>query len=167
MKSTKQNLNFSKTFDFGTNGKNPTTIKFKNIPIFKWGNSDSYYATASSTAKVIRQIIKQGFPTVKARVISDTYSMGDSVNVYIQNPWSVSEETMTKLKDVVKWFQGGSFDGMADMYNYNSGAGLQIDYKGKTLKFTAKYTFLNESPKYGTPEYDIYQNKVAANLLYS
>jgi len=166
MKSTKQNINFSKAFDFGIDSQSPTKVTFKNIPIFKWGNSDSYYATASSTAKVIRQLIKQTFPTVKARVKSETFSGGDSVVVYIQNPQDVDQDTMTKLKATVKFFQGGSFDGMTDSYNYNYDKGLKLDYKGKTLEFTAKYVRVNDTPMYGTPEYNTYHNKQASDLLY-
>jgi len=163
MKTTKENITFSKTFDIESN---PIDVKFKNIPIFKYGNGDTYYATASSTAKVIRQLIKQAFPTIKARVISDTFSMGDSVTVYIQNPQDVNDETMSQLKDIVKWFQGGSFDAMTDMYNYHSSAGLQLEYQGKTVEFTAKYTKVIQSPMYGTPEYNTYHNKQASDLLY-
>lgn len=68
--------------------------------------------TAALTAKAIRKELKEKFPNVKFRVISETYSMGDSVNVIFTDPTIKHGEVW----DLCKKYQYGHFDSMCDMY---------------------------------------------------
>jgi hypothetical protein len=66
-------------------------------------------------ASLIKKELKQKFPTIKFSVRSDNYSGGDSVHIgYVD---AVPRELVEKE---VKKYQYGHFDGMTDMYEYNS-----------------------------------------------
>lgn len=65
------------------------------------------------TAKVIRDRLKTEFPGVKFSVTSESYSMGNSVNIH----WT--DGPVRNLVDrIVNQYQQGAFDGMTDCYNY-------------------------------------------------
>ncbi len=65
----------------------------------------------ASAAKLIRQELKKAFPLVKFSVTSESYSMGDSVNV----SWTNGPNT-DKVNEIVKKYQYGHFNGMEDIY---------------------------------------------------
>ena len=68
---------------------------------------------AALTAKMIKQRLTALYPRVKFSVTSDTFSMGDSVDIkWTDGPRREDVETITKR------YQYGSFDGMTDSYNY-------------------------------------------------
>lgn len=68
-------------------------------------------------AKLIRQEIKAKFPKLKARVSSQCYSGGNSVDVNIQDqPPHIKEA----LDSIVSKYQYGFFDGMDDCYKYTN-----------------------------------------------
>lgn len=72
----------------------------------------SNYAAA---AKMIRVWLKaQG---IKARVTSEGYSMGSSVNVEI---YDQAPDVVAKVEAFAKQFQYGHFDGMQDLYEYSN-----------------------------------------------
>lgn len=81
---------------------------------------------AAKAAKAIRQELKA--IGVKARVKSQTYSGGDSVDIYTTD---LSPETMLKVNEICKKYQEGHFDGMTDCYEYsntNSNLVAQVKY---------------------------------------
>jgi hypothetical protein len=71
------------------------------------------YFSAAETAKIVRKMLKENFPGVKFSVRSETYSMGDSVNVH----WT-DGPTTKQVDDVVGFLAGSGFDGMIDL-KYN------------------------------------------------
>jgi hypothetical protein len=147
-KSSKIKINF--TANYGEK-----TLKFKNVTVAKsssgWG-----WAPMAGTSSVIRQFVKQMWPEVKFRISSDTFSGGDSVTVYIQNP--VSEQLFGEIRDTLKNFQSGRFDGMTDSYNYIDGRGISVTIGDTKYSFDTKYMSVENRPKYGTPEYETYWN---------
>lgn len=66
-------------------------------------------------AKEIRQDLKKAFPGVKFSVRSDTFSMGNSVDV----SWT-DGPTDEAVSAIVRKYQYGHFDGMVDMYEYSN-----------------------------------------------
>jgi len=66
---------------------------------------------AALAAKEIRTKLKANFNWVKFRVISENYSMGDSVGVV----W-VNGPTRKEVEDLVGHYQYGHFNGMEDIY---------------------------------------------------
>ena len=86
-------------------------------------------STVAQAAKQIRQIIKKELPSVKFRVRSENYSMGDSINVYIgERVLTTNEhgheiwknELAEKVKPLIKHYQYGHFDGMNDIYEHSN-----------------------------------------------
>jgi hypothetical protein len=68
------------------------------------------YLTCAETAKLVRRALKEAFPGQKFSVRSDTYSMGASIDVrWVDGP------TQKEVDRVVKYFEGGDFDGMIDL----------------------------------------------------
>ena len=73
------------------------------------------YPTAKLAAKNIRTELKRGFPGIKFSVTSDVYSGGDSVDVR----WYMGP-TVKEVEKITGKYQEGSFNGMEDIYEYDS-----------------------------------------------
>ena len=73
-------------------------------------------------AKQIREMLKKDYPTLKCRVRSSSYSMGDSVTIYL--PSSLEEDDYRELYDEIETktrkHQYGHFNGMEDIYEYDN-----------------------------------------------
>jgi len=67
-------------------------------------------------AKQIRTKLKAAFPGIKFCVTSESYAGGNSVRVAYQDG-----PPQEKVHSIVGEHQGGSFDGMTDMYSYDNG----------------------------------------------
>lgn len=74
-----------------------------------------YKSSHAAAAAAIKTELKTKFPGVKFSVISDSFSMGDSVDVSWENG-----PTSLEVSGVTSKYQYGHFDGMADMYEYSN-----------------------------------------------
>lgn len=63
----------------------------------------------AKAAALIRAELKQGFPTVKFRVTSSSFSMGDDVNIH----WDLGPTTK-QVEAVTNKYQNSGFDSMTD-----------------------------------------------------
>lgn len=76
---------------------------------------ERYISEAAKCAKAIREELKKHFPSHKFCVISNNFSMGDSVEVsWIDGP---SKKAVAEITDK---YQYGHFNGMEDMYEYSN-----------------------------------------------
>lgn len=66
-------------------------------------------------AKNIRTELKRAFPSIKFKVRSDSFSMGNSVRI----DWT-DGPTVSQVEQITDKYQYGSFDGMTDCYNYEN-----------------------------------------------
>lgn len=66
-------------------------------------------------AKMIRTQLATVFPGVKFSVRSDSFSMGDSVDI----EWT-DGPTVAMVEEVTQRYQYGHFDGMQDLYEYSN-----------------------------------------------
>lgn len=85
-----------------------------------------FLTDAAKAAKAIRAELKA--IGVKARVKSQTYSGGDSVDVYVTD---LTPELEQQVQTICKKYQEGHFDGMTDCYEYsnmNSDLDAQVKY---------------------------------------
>ena len=118
------------------------------------GNLEKYiHMSAKNTATVIKQYVKKNFPELKVWGVSDTYSGGSSTRIYVCNVDGspVDSDTYKKIEQW-KWIlSGGSFNGMEDIYEYREDE-LTTD-AGMSLKYFPSYIFIDNKPKWGTPEY--------------
>ena len=72
-------------------------------------------STHSQAAKQIKAELKAAFPTVKFSVKSDIFTGGDAVRISYQDG-----PTTKQVNDIVGKFQGGSFNSMEDIYEYDN-----------------------------------------------
>ena len=97
----------------------------------------------TATANVIKQYVKKMYPEVTVSVSSDSFSMGNSVSVYLSDAVG-NEIDKNIVEDVNRFgrqFVYGYFDGMTDMYEHVSkenqtDSGTQIDAGTKFLHVT-------------------------------
>lgn len=97
-----------------------------------------------STAVLVRSILKGAFPATKFSVRTPTYSMSSSVEIR----WT--DGPTTKAVDaLVGCLAMGSFDGMTDGFDYNTGADRFVIVNGQTYKTGCRYvtTMRRTSPE--------------------
>ena len=124
------------------------------LPV-KYFNGD--WITTGGVGSIIRQIHNQLKMTGrmsfdKLWVKTETYSGGNSVNIYLLNP---TEETNDLSKRIMDQFQYGSFNGMIDLYEYSpkDTRPLLTLEDGRKIEVTSKYNFTNSKPPWGCKEY--------------
>jgi hypothetical protein len=94
----------------------------------------------TATAAVIKQYVKKMYPKVVVSSTSSSFSMGNSVSVYISDEVG-NEVNKSIIEDVQAFgnqFVYGKFDGMTDMYEHHSkenetDSGTKIDAGTKFL----------------------------------
>jgi glyceraldehyde-3-phosphate dehydrogenase/erythrose-4-phosphate dehydrogenase len=67
-------------------------------------------------AKAIRKELKEKIPGVKFRVRSESFSMGNAVDVY----WNGEGTDEAEISEVISKYQEGHFDGMTDTYEMSN-----------------------------------------------
>jgi len=95
--------------------------------------ADDWSAQLTTAAKNVRFELKAAFPGVKFSVKTQRYTGGDSLNV----AWT-DGPTTKQVDAIIQKYQGGSFNGMEDYYEY--GNNVFNDIFGD-----AKYVFANRS----------------------
>lgn len=119
-----------------------TPIEFNNISVEEYENG--VYAHMRGVSQVVRQFVKAMFPEVgKFQISSNSYSMGDSVTVYLNEPdkevYKIVDDTLRSL------FQ---------RYKNPNPSGITVELGDKSVTFDTKYFFTNSTPKYGTKAYE-------------
>jgi len=121
--------------------------------------NDNYNGTyihmgAKNTASVIKQYVKNKYGNrITVWSTSDVYSGGSSVrvNIWSKNgspaPLSIYEDVKSLGNSLV----AGRFDGMYDIYEYEP-KDIKTA-KGTPLKYFPSYVFVDNKPKWDTPEY--------------
>jgi hypothetical protein len=116
------------------------------------GNSIPPYISIDQVgvASICKQYVKKHFPSVACSVSSDSYSMGDSVNVYLSTPSgdNVSKEIISDVVSFCSPFQYGRFNGMEDIYENNESE-FRTD-NNTLIDGGTKYLFVNNGAKFGT-----------------
>ena len=108
---------------------------------------------AKLVASIIKQFVKKNYPQLKVWGSSDVYSGGSSVRVEVCNTDGspVNSSIFEKISEWKHILQGGSFDGMYDIYNYRED-NPSTD-AGTPMKYFPSYVFVENKPKWGSPEY--------------
>lgn len=117
-------------------------------------NQETYiYMNAKNSASIIKQYVKKFFPDIKVWSTSKVYSGGSSVDVNVSNldGSPIHQNVYEMISEFANSFQGGSFNGMEDIYEYKEGS--QSTDNGTPLKYFPKYVFCNNKPKWGSVEY--------------
>jgi hypothetical protein len=99
--------------------------------------------TCAETAKLVRAALKPAFPGQKFSVRSSTYAGGASISVrWIDGP------TVADVDEVVKPFEGATFDGMVDLKEYKpatllaneDGSYEQLSYGADWVQTSREYS---------------------------
>lgn len=69
----------------------------------------------AAAAKAIKEELKEAFPAVTFRVTSESFSMGNAVNIY----W-IDGPTVASVDAIADKYQFGHFNGMEDIYEYSN-----------------------------------------------
>ena len=104
----------------------------------------------TATAAVVKQYVQKKYPEVVVSATSDSFSMGNSVSIYISDAYGneVDSAIISDVNSFGRQFVYGYFDGMTDMYEHVSkenatDSGTQIDAG-------TKYLHVQNSPKFCT-----------------
>ena len=117
------------------------------------GDKPYVYMRAKTCALIIKQFVKKNYPHLVCSATSDVYS-GDSsgiVNVCKKDGSKVDQSEFDKISEW-KWvFQGGTFNGMIDMYEMREDSPTTDN--GTPLKYFPSYVFIENKPNWGSKEY--------------
>ena len=119
----------------------------------KWDDETYIQMRAKYCASIIKQYVKKNFPNLKVWASSDVYSGGSSVRVEVCNA-DGSRVVSTIFDKISKWkhiLQGGTFNGMIDLYEYREDSPTTDN--GTPMKYFPSYVFIDNKPKWGSVEY--------------
>ena len=117
------------------------------------GNKPYVYMRAKTCALIIKQFVKKNYPHLVCSATSDVYSGGSSVRVNVCGK-DGSKVDKSEFEQIEKWkwvFQGGTFNGMIDMYEL--GEDSPSTDSGTPLKYFPSYVFIENKPNWGSKEY--------------
>lgn len=96
---------------------------------------NNYGAALTTAAKNIRIELKKAFPGVKFTVRTERFSMGDAIRV----GWT-DGPTTPQVDEIVNKYKAGSFNGMEDIYEYNTGPFNDFFGDAKYISTSRNYT---------------------------
>ena len=104
----------------------------------------------TATASVVKQYVKKMYPKVVVSVSSDSFSMGNSVDVYLSDELGneVDKNIVEDVNNFGRQFVYGSFNGMIDMYEHYEKDG-QTD-SGTKIDAGTKFLHVNNRAKHGS-----------------
>lgn len=142
----------AKKFKFTLKGTE-FNLPMKYLQTKDWsGNDIEPYInlTHAATASVLKQWVKKEFPKVTVYSSSESFSGGNSAKIWVSD--SVGNEIFKPdfdtIRDFARLFQQGSFNGMIDLYEYDS-QDLETE-KGTPIKLNTKWVSAVNGPKHAT-----------------
>jgi hypothetical protein len=140
----------SKKFKFKLNGME-FSLPIKHLKTTDWNGNPikpEISINHSAGSNLLKQYVKAKYPNVVVSVSSSTFSMGNSVDVYISDEVGneVDKSIIEDVKSFGDTFVYGKFNGMIDMYeSKESGA---VSESGTTITGNIKYLSVNNRPKF-------------------
>ena len=132
----------SKKFKFQLNGLT-FELPNKHLQTKDWNGNPTkpiIRMNQTATASVVKQYVKKMYPNVVVNATSSSFSMGNSVSVYISDEVGneVDKNIISDVQAFGNQFAYGKFNGMIDMYEHHSKenqtmSGTQIDAGTKFL----------------------------------
>ena len=118
-----------------------------------YGGTPYIHMSAKHSASIIKQFVKRFFPDIKVWSKSQTYSGGSSVDVSLSNldGSEIHQNIYEQISEFSNKFKGGSFNGMEDIYEYNTNDVLTDN--GTKLDYFPSYVFCKNAPQWGSVEY--------------
>jgi hypothetical protein len=133
---------------------NQFLIPSESIGYDTYNNNEPYvYMRAKLCASIIKQFVKKEFPNLVVSATSEVYSGGSSVRVSVCNKdgSAVNESDFKRISNWKYILQGGTFNGMIDMYEDREDK--PTTDSGTPMKYFPSYIFIDNKPQWGSKEY--------------
>lgn len=103
-----------------------------------------------AAANVVKQYVKKKYPNVVVSSSSSSFSMGNSVDIYISDEYGngVDESIIKDVNRFGSQFEYGKFNGMIDMYEHHN-KDVRTD-NGTEIDYGVKYLHVQNRPKFCT-----------------
>ena len=140
----------SKKFKFKLDGME-FTLPMKYLKNKDWNGNPiqpEINVTQGAGSSLCKQYVKQKYPNVVVSVSSSSFSMGNSVDVYISDEYGneVDSNIISDVKSFGDQFVYGKFNGMIDMYESKSSGALTES--GTKITGNCKYLHVQNRPKF-------------------
>ena len=141
----------SKKFKFQLNGET-FELPNKHLQTTDWGGEPLekpiIRMNQTATAAVVKQYVKKKYPNVVVSATSDSFSMGNSVSIYISDEYGaeVDSNIISDVQAFGNQFVYGKFNGMIDMYEHHNKDG--VTDSGTKLEAGTKYLHVQNKPKF-------------------
>ena len=141
----------SKKFKFQLNGMT-FELPTKHLQTTDWSGKQLekpiIRMNQAATAAVVKQYVKKMYPNVVVSATSDSFSMGNSVSIYISDEYGaeVSPSIISDVDNFGRQFVYGRFNGMEDMYEHVSKDG--VTDSGTQIDAGTKFLHVQNKPKF-------------------
>ena len=111
------------------------------------------YISHAEAGSLVKQFVKKNFPQYVCKVRSQSFSGGNSLDVYVTTKMggSIPTHNFHKINEFAHLWEYGKFNGMEDIYDHYEESGAVTD-NGNELKAGVKYVMVNNRPQFGTVE---------------
>jgi len=108
------------------------TKKLETLVEHQARTKKSYPNALVCAASNVRRELKNAFPDVKFSVRTRRFSGGNAIEIeWIDGP------TSERVDAIINRYSDGSFDGMVDLYSYNSGAAREFTKRYGSAKYVS------------------------------
>jgi hypothetical protein len=140
-----------KKFKFQLNGMT-FELPMKHVQTKDWNGKEiepTIRMNQAATAAVVKQYVKKMYPEVVVSATSSSFSMGNSVSIYISDEVGneVSKGIISDVDSFGQQFVYGKFDGMTDMYEFRDGT-AEVTDSGTKMEAGVKYLHVQNRPKF-------------------
>jgi len=111
------------------------------------------YISHVEAGQLVKQFCKKFFPQYVCKVKSDSFSGGNSLDVYMctKNGGSIPQHHFSKINEFANLWEYGKFNGMYDIYEDYENSGIKSD-NGTEIEAGVKYVHCNNRACFGTVE---------------
>jgi hypothetical protein len=139
-----------KKFKFQLNGMT-FELPMKHVQTKDWNGKEiepTIRMNQAATAAVVKQYVKKMYPEVVVSATSSSFSMGNSVSIYISDEVGneVSNGIISDVQAFGSQFVYGKFNGMIDMYEH-CGKDIETD-SGTQIDAGTKFLHVQNRPKF-------------------
>lgn len=141
----------SKKFKFQLNGMT-FELPNKHLQTKDWSGNPLVWPiirmNQTATAAVVKQYVQKKYPEVVVSATSDSFSMGNSVTIYISDEKGneVDSNIISDVQAFGDQFVYGKFNGMIDMYEHDSKENATDS--GTRIDAGTKYLHVQNRPKF-------------------
>ena len=137
-----------------------TTKAIRNYSSWSGKQGQYLYISHAEAGSLVRQYAKKkyGKKDVVVKVSSSSFSMGNSLDVYVHDKLGrpVSQEIYEDINNFAHLWEYGKFNGMYDIYEDYENSGVTSD-NGNDIQAGVKYVTVNNRARFGTMEAILYE----------